>query len=60
MQKESFDLNDIAHEPSDEQLATLMNSVAREAKRRAEAARLELMHRLRSDIAAANQHPVAG
>lgn len=60
MQNESFDLNDIAHEPSDEQLATLMNSVATEAKRRAEAARQELMRRLRSDIAAANQHPVAG
>ena len=59
MQTESFDLNDIAHEPSDEQLENLMNSVASEARRRAEAARLELMRRLRSDIAAANHHPGA-
>lgn len=60
MQTESFDLNDIGHEPSDEQLEALMNSVATEVKRRAEAARLELMRRLRTDIAAANHRPVAG
>lgn len=56
MQSEHFDLNDIQHEPTDAQLKALMNSVALEAKRRAELARQALMQRLRDDIAAAN-HP---
>jgi len=55
MQSEGFDLNDIEHEPSDEQLETLMNSVAAEAQRRAECARQELMCRLRMETAAAKR-----
>ena len=34
MQTEHFDLNDIVHEPSDQQLQALMISVAAEASRR--------------------------
>jgi hypothetical protein len=56
MQSEHFDLNDIQREPTDAQLKALMDSVALEAKRRAELARQALMQRLRDDIAAAN-HP---
>ena len=59
MQTQHFDLNDIRHEPSDRQLEALMNSVAAEAKRRAETARKELMDRLRADIATANHRPLA-
>ena len=54
MQSEHFDLNDIQHEPTDEQLKALMNAVAIEANRRAELARVVLMERLRDDIVAAN------
>lgn len=54
MQSEHFDLNDIQHEPTDEQLKALMNAVAAEANRRAELARVVLMERLRDDIVAAN------
>lgn len=54
MQKAHFDLNDTQHEPTDEQLETLMNLVAAEARRRAELANQELMRRLREDIIAAN------
>lgn len=55
MQTQRFDLNDIQHEPTDEQMETLMHSVAAEANRRAEQARQELMRRLREDIVAANR-----
>jgi hypothetical protein len=55
MQSEHFDLNDIQHEPTDQQLEALMMSVSVEARRRAEAARKELMARLRAEIAAANR-----
>ena len=55
MQSEHFDLNDIQHEPTDLQLESLMNSVATEARRRAELAREALMQRLRDDIVAANR-----
>ena len=55
MQSINFDLNDIQHEPSDAQLKALMNSVAFEAKRRAELAQAVLMQRLREDIGAANR-----
>jgi len=55
MQSKNFDLNDIQHEPTDAQLKLLMNSVAIEAKRRAELAQTALMQRLRDDIAAANR-----
>ena len=39
MQSEHFDLNDIHHEPTDEQLEALMALVADEARKRADAAR---------------------
>jgi len=52
MTVERFDLNDIEHEPSDEQLASLMAAVAAEAQRKAELARAEMMARLRAEIAA--------
>ena len=58
MQTERFDLNDIEHEPSDEQLESLMIAVATEARRRSESARQELMRRLRADIAQANHRQV--
>ncbi len=54
MQRDHFDLNDIQHEPTDEQLGTLMNLVATEANRRADLARQELMRRLREEIIAVN------
>jgi hypothetical protein len=54
MQTKCFDLNDIQHEPTDEQLESLMQAVAAEASRRAEQSRRDLMRRLREDIAAAN------
>ena len=55
MEPEHFDLNDIENEPTDQQLEALMESVAAEVRRRAQAARQELMARLRSEIAAANR-----
>jgi hypothetical protein len=55
MPPERFDLNDIQQEPTDEQLDALMTSVATEARRRAEAARRELMVRLRAEIEAVNR-----
>ena len=57
---DNFDLNDIRHEPTDAQLESLMDSVAIEAKRRAELAAEALMQRLRADIVAANRSRVAG
>lgn len=54
MKKDHFDLNDIQHEPTDEQLQNLMNLVADEANRRAEQACQELMRRLREAIIAVN------
>ena len=48
-----FDLNDIEHEPTDEQLAALMQVVAEEARRRAEQVRLDLLADLRAGLAAA-------
>lgn len=59
MQTEQFDLNDIEHEPSDEQLEALMNAVAIEANRRAELARVVLMQRLREDLIIANRSSTA-
>jgi len=46
----AFDLNDTEREPSDEQLAALMEAVAVEARRRAEGAREALTSRLRETI----------
>lgn len=48
-----FDLNDIEHEPTDEQLEALMEAVAIEVRRRNDLAMREFMDRLRADIAAA-------
>lgn len=59
MQKAHFDLNDTQHEPTDEQLETLMNLVATEVSRRAELANRELMRRLWEEIVAANNRPQA-
>jgi hypothetical protein len=55
MAPEHFDLNDIENEPTDRQLEALMESVAAEVRRRADAARHELMVRLRAEIVAANR-----
>jgi hypothetical protein len=55
MQTEHFDLNDIEHEPTDRQLESLMESVAEEARRRAELARQTMLARLRAEIVAARQ-----
>lgn len=59
MQTGHFDLNDIQHEPSDEQLAALMECVASEANQRAERARELLMQRLRAEIEQARRPPRA-
>ncbi len=50
MRKIHCDLNDIQHEPSDEQLAALMEAVAKEARKRAQAAKERLMEELRSEV----------
>ena len=52
-----FDLNDIEHEPTDEQLAALMEAVAAEARRRNELVDRELMTNLRAGLAAAMAYP---
>lgn len=52
MNPQPFDLNDIVHEPSDEQLDALMEAVAAEARRLSQAARAQLMVRLRAEISA--------
>lgn len=57
MKPQSFDLNDIIHEPSDEQLDALMEAVAVEARKHARAAREQLMVRLRAEIMAINLPP---
>ncbi|MEI6268145.1 MAG: hypothetical protein WCP01_04630 [Methylococcaceae bacterium] len=59
MQTAQFDLNDIEHEPSDEQLEALMNAVAIEANRRAKLVRVVLMQRLREDLIIANRSSAA-
>lgn len=57
MQPEHFDLNDIHHEPTDQQLEALMTLVAAEARNRADAARQALMARLHAEIEAASRRP---
>jgi hypothetical protein len=52
-----FDLNDIEHEPTDEQLAALMEAVAEEARRRGALARSELLADLKARLAAATTDP---
>ena len=54
MKPQPFDLNDITREPSDEQLDALMEAVAVEARKYAQAAREQIMVRLRAEIAAVN------
>ena len=56
MKLQPFDLNDITHEPSDEQLDALMEAVAVEARKHAQTAREQLMVRLRAEIMAINPH----
>jgi hypothetical protein len=51
MMHDAFDLNDIHHEPSDEQLAALMEEVAAEARRRAAEAREKLRKAVQTAIA---------
>ena len=53
MATQKFDLNDIDHEPSDEQLAALMDEVAAEARRKAASAKADMMDKVRQEIAAA-------
>jgi hypothetical protein len=45
-----FNLNDISREPTDEQLETLMEAVAVEARRHAQLARDKLLLQLRAEI----------
>ena len=52
IQHARFNLNDIAREPSDEQLDALMEAVATEARKHAQAAREQLMIRLRAEMTA--------
>ena len=54
IQHARFNLNDIVHEPSDEQLDALMEAVATEARKHAATAREQLMIRLRAEITAVN------
>ena len=54
-----FDLNDIEHEPTDEQLAALMEAVAEEARRRGDLARREMMTRLQAALDAATPFSIA-
>ncbi len=55
-----FDLNDIEHEPTDEQLAALMEAVAEEARRRGALARSGLLAHLQAGLAAAMADPECG
>jgi len=55
MPSDTFNLNDVEDEPTDEQPETLMNAAAAEANRRAEYARQALMRRLRVEMAEANR-----
>ncbi|MBK8183384.1 MAG: hypothetical protein IPK63_11050 [Candidatus Competibacteraceae bacterium] len=50
--QQPFNLNDITHEPTDEQLEDLMEAVATEARKHAEMAREKLMIQLRAEIKA--------
>ena len=54
MKLQPFNLNDIIHEPSDEQLDDLMEAVVAEARKHAQTAREQLMVRLRAEIMAIN------
>ena len=52
IQHARFNLNDIAQEPSDEQLDALMEAVATEARKHARAAHERLMVQLRAEMMA--------
>lgn len=55
MNTESFDLNDIANEPTDEQLNALMNDVIVEVRKKAVIAHEQLMEMLRKEIRRVHQ-----
>ncbi len=55
MNTEAFDLNDIANEPTDEQLNALMNDVIVEVRKKAVIAHEQLMEMLRKEIRRVNQ-----
>jgi hypothetical protein len=57
MNNQPFDLNDTENEPSDEQLHSLMSEVMIEARKKAGAAREQLMNALRKEIRRVNQIP---
>jgi riboflavin synthase len=52
LQNARFNLNDIVHEPSDEQLDALMEAVVVRAREHAEVARRQLLTRLRAEMTA--------
>jgi hypothetical protein len=55
MNTDDFDLNDIDNEPSDEQLAALMEAVAVEVRQRSADARADYLVRLRAQLRATAQ-----
>lgn len=55
MNTKSFDLNDIANEPTDEQLNALMDEVIVEVRKKAVIAHEQLMETLRKEIRRVNQ-----
>lgn len=55
MYNKPFDLNDTENEPTDEQLHRLMSAVVIEARKKAGAAREQLMNNLRKEISWVNQ-----
>jgi hypothetical protein len=54
-----FDLNDINNEPSDEALASLMEAVAQEARRKQEIAREQLAAKLKREMEEARSKDAA-
>ena len=56
----AFDLNDVSLEPSDEQLAALMDAVGAEARRKATEAREGYARKLHDAMAEARRSGVAG
>ena len=56
----AFDLNDVSLEPSDEQLAALMDAVGAEARRKATEARERYARKLHDAMAEARRSGVAG
>jgi hypothetical protein len=55
MNTKSFDLNDIANEPTDEQLNALMNEVIVEVRKKAVIAHQQLLQTLSKEIIRVNQ-----